>query len=112
MHNESDFDLTPTIESVIINSVDVMSRANAKASLYAVSPVTMLFITVLTCFAVMYNRRRARLVRLIGKVPGPAAMPFVGNAIECNVDHDGGCAMARSDGQGPLKISRRYPLDG
>lgn len=89
MHNDSDFDLPPIIESEIIQSVEV-SRANAKASQYAISPVTMMFVTVLTCFVVMYNRRRARMVRLIGKVPGPAAMPIVGNAIECNVDHDGG----------------------
>lgn len=89
MHNDSDFDL-PIIESEIIQSVEI-SRGNAKASQYVVSPVTMLFVTVITCFAVVYNRRRARMVRLIGKVPGPAAMPIVGNAIECNVDHDGRC---------------------
>lgn len=91
MFNESDFDIPiPIIESVIIKSVEV-SRVNAKASQqYVVSPVTMLFVTVLAGFAVIYNRKRARMVRLIGKVPGPASMPIVGNAIECNVDHDGG----------------------
>lgn len=54
-----------------------------------VSPVTVLFVSVLLGLCVAYNRRRARMVRLIGKLPGPVSMPILGNMIECSVQHDG-----------------------
>ncbi|KAF4529620.1 hypothetical protein B566_EDAN016817, partial [Ephemera danica] len=34
-------------------------------------------------------RRRLRVVKLINKLPGPGALPWIGNAIEINVGHDG-----------------------
>ncbi|XP_053970133.1 cytochrome P450 4c3 [Anastrepha ludens] len=52
------------------------------------SPITIILVGAITCFLVIYNKRRARMVHLIEKIPGPAAMPFIGNSIEMNVDHD------------------------
>ncbi|CRL07638.1 CLUMA_CG020602, isoform A [Clunio marinus] len=52
------------------------------------SPLTVLLTTTVTIWLINYNRRRSRLVRLIEKVPGPPALPFVGNAIEINVEPD------------------------
>ncbi|XP_023297259.2 cytochrome P450 4c3 [Lucilia cuprina] len=52
------------------------------------SPITVFLTAAVIIFLVIYNKRRARLVRLIEKIPGPASMPFLGNAIEMNVDHD------------------------
>lgn len=53
------------------------------------SPITVFLTAALIVFLVIYNKRRARLVRLIDKIPGPSSLPFLGNAIELNVDHDG-----------------------
>lgn len=53
------------------------------------SPVTIFLLAAISIFVVVYNKRRARLVKYIEKIPGPAALPFLGNAIEMNVDHDG-----------------------
>lgn len=73
------------------------------------SPITIIFTTLLTMWIINYNRKRARMVRLIDKIPGPPALPFIGefleilffsrfqkflilfsgNAIEINVEHDG-----------------------
>uniref|UniRef100_A0A1B0BME5 Cytochrome P450 n=1 Tax=Glossina palpalis gambiensis TaxID=67801 RepID=A0A1B0BME5_9MUSC len=52
------------------------------------SPITVFLTAALIVFLVIYNKRRARLVRLIEKIPGPSSLPFLGNAIELNVDHD------------------------
>lgn len=53
------------------------------------SPITIFLAASVIIFLVVYNKRRSRLVKHIEKIPGPAAMPFLGNAIEMNVDHDG-----------------------
>lgn len=53
------------------------------------SPITVFLVASIAIFLVVYNKRRARLVKHIERIPGPAAMPFLGNAIEMNVDHDG-----------------------
>lgn len=53
------------------------------------SPVTLILASMLIGYIVIYNWKRARLVRLINKIPGPPALPIVGNTIEINVDHDG-----------------------
>ena len=53
------------------------------------SPITVFLTAAVVIFLVIYNKRRARLVKLIEKIPGPASLPFLGNAIEMNVDHDG-----------------------
>uniref|UniRef100_A0A1A9WU68 Cytochrome P450 n=1 Tax=Glossina brevipalpis TaxID=37001 RepID=A0A1A9WU68_9MUSC len=52
------------------------------------SPVTVFLTAAFIIFLIIYNKRRARLVRLIEKIPGPSSLPFLGNAIELNVDHD------------------------
>lgn len=75
------------------------------------SPLTLIVTTAVTVWLIKYNRKRARLVHLIEKIPGPPALPFIGalllllllyrflmnklvrlfsgNAIEINVEHDG-----------------------
>lgn len=45
------------------------------------SPVTLIIITLVTAWIVNYNRKRARMVNLIEKIPGPPALPFVGESI-------------------------------
>lgn len=44
------------------------------------SPVTLLVVTFITLWIVNYNRKRARMVRLIEKIPGPPALPFIGES--------------------------------
>lgn len=46
------------------------------------SPVTLIVTTVLTLWLLNYNRKRARLVHLIEKIPGPPALPFIGELVE------------------------------
>lgn len=57
------------------------------------SPITIFLLATIIIFLVVYNKRRARWVKYIEKIPGPAALPFLGNAIEMNVDHDGEYAV-------------------
>jgi cytochrome P450 family 4 len=53
------------------------------------NPVVL--VLLVSAFVVMcrYHRKRARIVSLINRIPGPPSLPFIGNAIEINVDHDG-----------------------
>ncbi|XP_015512315.1 cytochrome P450 4c3 isoform X2 [Neodiprion pinetum] len=44
-------------------------------------------LTVLGWLAMWYRSRR-RMLKLIEKIPGPWALPLLGNVIELNVDHD------------------------
>jgi hypothetical protein len=73
------------------------------------SPVTLIVTSLVTIWIINYNWKRARLVRLIEKIPGPPALPIfgespstdfnvavviigkssTGNAIELNVEHSG-----------------------
>lgn len=73
-------------EDIIIQTVVSSKSVNF---LPYVSPVTILFSLILTGMIVMYNSKRSRMVKLINKIPGPPALPFIGNTVECNVDHDG-----------------------
>lgn len=84
MQNYSEF----SVATVIMRSVEFKEAASTSVRPF-VSPVTVLFVTVLVCLCVVYNRRRAHMVQLISKIPGPAAMPIIGNMVECNVQHDG-----------------------
>jgi cytochrome P450 family 4 len=52
------------------------------------SPVTWLIIILSTIFIVWYNKKRSRIVHLISKIPGPPALPFIGNSIEINLEYD------------------------
>lgn len=73
-------------EDIIIQSVVSSKSVNF---LTYFSPVTILFSLILTGIIVVYNSKRSRMVKLINKIPGPPALPFIGNTVECNVDHDG-----------------------
>lgn len=53
------------------------------------SPITLILFGTFAYFVILYNKKRARLVKFIDKLPGPAALPLIGNTIEVNVDHDG-----------------------
>ncbi|KAL7018883.1 hypothetical protein ACKWTF_010946 [Chironomus riparius] len=55
---------------------------------FSISPVTLAVIIMIVSWIINYNRKRARMVRLINKIPGPPALPLIGNAIEINVEHD------------------------
>lgn len=83
--NYSEYSMT----AVIMRSVE--NQATRTAVRPFLSPVTVLFAAMLVGLCVVYNRRRAHMVRLMAKVPGPAAMPIIGNMVECNVQHDGWC---------------------
>ncbi|XP_071439899.1 cytochrome P450 4c3 [Hetaerina americana] len=54
--------------------------------------ITMFITITLACAAALfifrYKRRRARLVELVDKIPGPPALPIIGNTLEINVEHD------------------------
>ncbi|XP_046668651.1 LOW QUALITY PROTEIN: cytochrome P450 4c3-like [Homalodisca vitripennis] len=51
-------------------------------------PVTSLCLVVVAVALLVYNLRRMRMVQLIGKIPGPEALPIIGNCLQMNVDHD------------------------
>lgn len=55
--------------------------------LYLLNPVVLVlaFVLVIMC---RYHRNRTRMVSLINRIPGPPSLPFFGNAIEINVEHD------------------------
>lgn len=80
----------PDVATVILGTQEMRKLASATGtSRPYLSPVSVLILTIAAGLCVVYNRRRSHMVRLIGKVPGPAAMPIVGNMVECNVQHDG-----------------------
>lgn len=66
--------------------VSKISRPITSTYSPSVSAVVVLAVVSLVLW---YNWKRARMVRMIGKIPGPPALPVVGNTIECNVSHDG-----------------------
>lgn len=74
------------MDNILSQSV-VLNKTVKMFSYY--SPLTVFLIVSVLLFVVMFNRKRARMVKLIEKIPGPAALPILGNAIEMNVDHDG-----------------------
>lgn len=82
MKNHSD----DTIESVIIRTVEITRSVNVTSYF---SPVTLLCVAIATGFFVVYNRKRAHMVRLMSKIPGPPSLPIIGNTVEVNVQHDG-----------------------
>lgn len=52
------------------------------------NPVVLVLLVSGLVIMCRYHRKRARMVSLINRIPGPPSLPFIGNAIELNVDHD------------------------
>ncbi|KAG5672382.1 hypothetical protein PVAND_002514 [Polypedilum vanderplanki] len=52
------------------------------------SPVSLAIFLMTISWLINYRRKRARMVNLISIIPGPPALPLIGNAIEVNVEHD------------------------
>nr|CAD7594839.1 unnamed protein product [Timema genevievae] len=84
----------------------ILQLCAAVLSLLPVGSVTSALLVVMVVSLMVYNKRRARLVSLINRIPGPPALPFIGNTIELNVEHDelftrlvsGGLMYPRGDG--------------
>lgn len=74
------------IEATVKSSF-VLSKVAKMLSYF--SPITIILATMIAGAIYVYNKRRARLVKLIEKIPGPASMPLLGNSLHINVDHDG-----------------------
>jgi len=66
------------VTSLMAESI-LLSKVGQVISGY--SPITVLLIGSLVLFLVVYNKRRSRLVKYIEKIPGPAAMPFLGKFV-------------------------------
>lgn len=73
--------------SVLIGKSVILSRIVQCVSFF--SPLTLALYTILASIIILYQKKRARLVKLIEKIPGPPSLPILGNTIEINVDHDG-----------------------
>ncbi|EAT40232.1 AAEL008017-PA [Aedes aegypti] len=73
------------IEATVKSSF-VLSKVAKMLSYF--SPITIILATMIAGAIYVYNKRRARLVKLIEKIPGPASMPLIGNSLHINVDHD------------------------
>lgn len=43
------------------------------------SPVTLAIIVLITSWIVNYNRKRARMIKLVEKIPGPPSLPLIGS---------------------------------
>ncbi|KAJ6637287.1 Cytochrome P450 4c3, partial [Pseudolycoriella hygida] len=63
-------------------------NSNVRGTVVLVLRYIRTMIVGLKSRAQAYSRRRSRMVKLINKIPGPPALPFIGNTVECNVDHD------------------------
>ena len=52
-------------------------------------PVILLLLVSILMMIFKYYRKRAYIMRLIERIPGPPALPIIGNTIEINVEHNG-----------------------
>lgn len=73
--------------SALVGKSVILSRMYQCVSYF--SPITLAIYAILLTVVILYQKKRARLVKLINKIPGPPTLPLVGNTIEINVDHDG-----------------------
>lgn len=53
------------------------------------SPLTTIFLSLLTVYFVAFKWRRRRMEYLIEKLPGPVATPLLGNILEVSTGYDG-----------------------
>uniref|UniRef100_A0A182INU2 Uncharacterized protein n=1 Tax=Anopheles atroparvus TaxID=41427 RepID=A0A182INU2_ANOAO len=69
---------------------ELVTRAHRWASLPGtLGSLLLLFgITFVSCCIVVYRERYRRLVRHIDRIPGPATVPIVGNALQINSDRE------------------------
>lgn len=52
------------------------------------SPITTALLVICLGYYVLFKIRRRRVEYLIGKVPGPAPLPFIGNMLEIITGYD------------------------
>lgn len=53
------------------------------------SPLTLILFTVFVAYFVLFKSRRKHLEQLMAKIPGPTALPIIGNTLEINIGYDG-----------------------
>lgn len=53
------------------------------------SPVTTILLTILVIYYIAFKWRRRRMEYLLNKLPGPLALPIIGNALEISTGYDG-----------------------
>lgn len=63
--------------------------SKAAALLTYFSPSTLILFTVFVAYLVLFKSRRNRLEELMAKIPGPTALPIIGNTLEINIGYDG-----------------------
>lgn len=57
------------------------------------SPVTTVLLTLLVTYYIAFKWRRRRMEDLLNKLPGPLALPIIGNALEISTGYDGKIAI-------------------
>jgi cytochrome P450 family 4 len=61
---------------------------NVQKYLTFLSPTTWILLLITIIPIIWYNKKRSRLNALVAKIPGPPALPFLGNAIEINFEYE------------------------
>lgn len=88
MKNESD-----TVELVLKKTMFMKHDEHFSESF---SPISIVLALVIASCYVVYNYRRAHLVKLMNKIPGPPSLPIIGNTVEVNVEHDGNSFLSEN----------------